>query len=310
MRAISRWLDRFCYNHPRFGIPELMKYIAIGNVAVFIADMLMNGMLTSWIAFMPEQILRGEIWRLVTFVFVPVSSGGYTIFGQTFFFALATFFYYWIGTALERQWGTTRFTVFYGLGVILNIVAGFVIYAVMVGQLTGVGVAAAQARSYLRTLSTISMTYVNMSLFFSFATLYPDMRVFLYGIIPIKVKWLAWLDVLFFVWSIGSYLLDGQWAMALAPVIAILNYLIFFWEDLARSLNLGREKVRHRTSAQTINFKKAQKEVQQRKGYLHKCAVCGITDADDPNMEFRYCSKCNGYYCYCMRHINNHTHVQ
>ena len=310
MRAISRWLDRFCYNHPRFGIPELMKYIAIGNVAVFIADMLTNGMLTSWIAFMPEQILRGEIWRLVTFVFVPVSSGGYTIFGQTFFFALATFFYYWIGTALERQWGTTRFTVFYGLGVILNIVAGFVIYAVMVGQLTGVGVAAAQARSYLRTLSTISMTYVNMSLFFSFATLYPDMRVFLYGIIPIKVKWLAWLDVLFFVWSIGSYLLDGQWAMALAPVIAILNYLIFFWEDLARSLNLGREKVRHRTSAQTINFKKAQKEVQQRKGYLHKCAVCGITDADDPNMEFRYCSKCNGYYCYCMRHINNHTHVQ
>ena len=310
MRAISRWLDRFCYNHPRFGIPELMKYIAIGNVAVFIADMLMNGMLTSLIAFMPEQILRGEIWRLVTFVFVPVSSGGYTIFGQTFFFALATFFYYWIGTALERQWGTTRFTVFYGLGVILNIVAGFVIYAVLVGQLTGVGVAAAQARSYLRTLSTISMTYVNMSLFFSFATLYPDMRVFLYGIIPIKVKWLAWLDVLFFVWSIGSYLLDGQWAMALAPVIAILNYLIFFWEDLARSLNLGREKVRHRTSAQTINFKKAQKEVQQRKGYLHKCAVCGITDADDPNMEFRYCSKCNGYYCYCMRHINNHTHVQ
>lgn len=310
MRAISRWLDRFCYNHPRFGIPELMKYIAIGNVAVFIADMLMNGMLTSWIAFMPEQILRGEIWRLVTFVFVPVSSGGYTIFGQTFFFALATFFYYWIGTALERQWGTTRFTVFYGLGVILNIVAGFVIYAVLVGQLTGVGVAAAQARSYLRTLSTISMTYVNMSLFFSFATLYPDMRVFLYGVIPIKVKWLAWLDVLFFVWSIGSYLLDGQWAMALAPVIAILNYLIFFWEDLARSLNLGREKVRHRTSAQTINFKKAQKEVQQRKGYLHKCAVCGITDADDPNMEFRYCSKCNGYYCYCMRHINNHTHVQ
>ena len=310
MRAISRWLDRFCYNHPRFGIPELMKYIAIGNVAVFIADMLMNGMLTSWIAFMPEQILRGEIWRLVTFVFVPVSSGGYTIFGQTFFFALATFFYYWIGTALERQWGTTRFTVFYGLGVILNIVAGFVIYAVLVGQLTGVGVAAAQARSYLRTLSTISMTYVNMSLFFSFATLYPDMRVFLYGIIPIKVKWLAWLDVLFFVWSIGSYLLDGQWAMALAPVIAILNYLIFFWEDLARSLNLGREKVRHRTSAQTINFKKAQKEVQQRKGYLHKCAVCGITDADDPNMELRYCSKCNGYYCYCMRHINNHTHVQ
>ena len=144
MKAISRALDRFCYNHPRLGIPQLMKYIALGNVAVFIADMLMNGLVSYWIAFVPELILRGQIWRLVTFVFVPVSSGGYTIFGQMFFFALATFFYYWIGTALERQWGTTRFTVFYGLGVVLNIVAGFVIYAVLVGQLTGAGLPAGQ----------------------------------------------------------------------------------------------------------------------------------------------------------------------
>ena len=154
------------------------------------------------------------------------------------------------------------------------------------------------------------MAYVYMSPDSTYASLYPDMRVLLYGIVPIRVKWLAWLDVLFFVWSIGSYLAGGQWALALAPVIAILNYLVFFWEDLARSLHLGGEKVRHRTSAQTINFKKAQKDLQQKRGYLHKCAVCGITDADDPDMEFRYCSKCNGYYCYCANHINNHTHVQ
>ncbi len=146
MRAISRGLDRFCYNHPRLGIPELMKYIALGNVVVFIADMLTNGMVSLLDRFYPELILRGQVWRLVTFVFVPVSSGGYTIFGQTFFFALATFFYYWIGTALERQWGTTRFTVFYGLGVILNIVAGFVIYAVLAGTARGHGLAAEQAR--------------------------------------------------------------------------------------------------------------------------------------------------------------------
>ena len=76
MKAISRALDRFCYNHPRLGIPQLMKYIALGNVAVFIADMLMNGLVSYWIAFIPELILRGQIWRLVTFVFVPVSSGG------------------------------------------------------------------------------------------------------------------------------------------------------------------------------------------------------------------------------------------
>ena len=75
---------------------------------------------------------------------------------------------------------------------------------------------------------------------------------------------------------------------------------------------LGRKSIqmKHRTSAQTINFKKAQKELRQRRGYLHKCTVCGVTDQDNPDMEFRYCSKCSGYYCYCANHINNHTHVQ
>ncbi len=122
------------------------------------------------------------------------------------------------------------------------------------------------------------MTYVNMSLFFSFATLYPDMRVLLYGIIPMKVKWLAWLDVLFFACGPSAPTSPaGQWAMALAPMIAILNYLIFFWEDLARSLNLGREKVRHRTSAQTINFKKAQKEVNRSGGAISTSAPCAAS---------------------------------
>ena len=291
MKAISKRLDRFCYNHPNFGIPNLMKYIALGNVFVFIADMLMNGLVSYWLAYIPELVFRGQVWRLITFIIVPVSTGGNTIFGQVFFFALTTFFYYWIGSALERQWGTTRFTVFYGLGVLLNILTGLLLY-------------------WANYSSIITMSYVNMSMFFSFATLYPDMQVLLYGIIPLKVKWLAWLDALFFVWSIFSYLRAGLWLAALLPVVAILNYLIFFWDDLCSILRRGRAQAAHRANPQTINFKKAQKEVQQRKGYLHKCAVCGITDADDPNMEFRYCSKCNGYYCYCMNHINNHTHVQ
>ena len=310
MKAISKCLDRFCYNHPKLGIPQLMKYIALGNVFVFIADLLTNGMVSYWIFFSPSLILQGQVWRVVTFIFVPLSTGASSIFGQSFLFALTTFFYYWIGTALERQWGTTRFTVFYGLGVIFNIIAGFIIYAVLLGQLSSAGVSGEQARQALQLFPTASMSYVNMSMFFSFATLYPDMQVLLYGIIPLKVKWLAWLDLVFFVWEIGSYVMGHQWIMALMPVIAILNYLIFFWEDLANIFRRGRARAAHRVNPQTINFKKAQKEVQQRKGYLHKCAVCGITDADDPNMEFRYCSKCNGYYCYCMNHINNHTHVQ
>ena len=311
MKAISRGLSKFCYNHPKLGIPELMKYIALGNVFVFVADLLTNGMASLFLAFYPGLILQGQVWRLVTFIFVPLSTGASTIFGQTFFFALSTFFYYWIGSALERQWGTTRFTVFYGLGVIFNIITGFVIYAVLWGQLSAAGlITSQQIQEYLRLFPTASMSYVNMSMFFSFATLYPDMQVLLYGIIPLKVKWLAWLDLVFFVWEIGSALLGRQWIMALVPIIAILNYLFFFWEDLASMVSRGRTRVHHRTSAQTINFKRAQKDLREKRGYLHKCSVCGVTDQDDPNMEFRYCSKCNGYYCYCANHINNHTHVQ
>ena len=159
-------------------------------------------------------------------------------------------------------------------------------------------------------LELANMHYINMSLFLSFATLYPDARFLVYFIIPVKGKWLAWLDVAYMAYHIGFYFSAGMWFWGMLPVVALLNYLVFFWEDLTAGFRRGSARAAYKVNPQTINFKKAQKEVQQRKGYLHKCAVCGITDADDPEMEFRYCSKCNGYYCYCMNHINSHTHVQ
>ena len=288
MRAISRWLDRFCYNHPRFGIPNLMKYIVFGNAAVFLLDMVSNGTFSQIIAFYPSMILQGQIWRLFTFVFVPMNLG-------SIWFIFSTMLYYFLGTSLEDRWGYTRFSVFYFLGVLLNILVGFVLYFTL-GQ-----------PPYLQTAN---MYYVNMSMFFAFATLYPETLFRLYFIIPIKVKWLAWLDAALFAFDIGYYLKSGAPILAAMPIVGLLNYLIFFWDDLTAGFNRGRQKAAHRVSPQTINFKKAQKEVQQRKGYLHKCSVCGVTDADDPNMEFRYCSRCNGYYCYCMNHINNHVHIQ
>ena len=153
------------------------------------------------------------------------------------------------------------------------------------------------------------MYYVNMSLFFAFATLYPDTQFMIYFIIPVKVKWLAWLDAALFALEILGSLFSRQPLMALIPIVALFNYLVFFWDDLTGMVRRTGERAAYRSRPQTINFKKAQKQVQQRRGYLHKCAVCGVTDADNPNMEFRYCSKCSGYYCYCMDHINNHTHV-
>lgn len=142
-----RWLDRFCYKHPRLGIPGLMKYIVIANVAVYLMDMFSNGYFSAMLRFYPALIMEGQVWRLLTFIFVP-TSGGFILW-----FALTTLFYYYIGNALENQWGSTRFTVFYGVGVLLNIFTGMVTY-----WISGA------------FLETASMYYVNMSMFFAFAT--------------------------------------------------------------------------------------------------------------------------------------------
>lgn len=288
MKAISRRLDRFCYNHPNFGIPNLMLYVAIGSTIVFALDQFTNGLATAWLAFYPSLIFQGQVWRLVTFIFVPINR-------SMLWFVLSTYLYYSLGITLEQRWGTAKFSVFYGLGVLLTMVYGIAAHFLL-GQPP--------------MLELATMHYVNMSLFLSFATLFPDARFLLYFIIPVKGKWLAWISIFFLCFDIGSYFVQGLWVWGMLPVVALLNYLIFFWEDLTASFSRNTARAAHQVNPQTINFKQAQKEVQQRKGYLHKCTVCGVTDADNPDMEFRYCSKCSGYYCYCMDHIRNHTHVE
>ena len=279
MHAFDNWLDRFCRNHPRFGIPNLMMYIALANVAIALVDMFaLNGpSLSSVLSFNRYAILHGQFWRMFTFVFVPEISG--------FWALLSAYFYYWMGSLLEREWGTGRFTFFYIGGVVLNIIFGFIAgYA--------------------------SIYYVNLSLFFSFAVLFPNMEILLFFIIPVKVKWIAWLDGALFIWDIVMALLARSIIGALLPVIAILNFLLFFWGAFAEALGYRKQRFQHQHSAQTVNFKMATKSAYEKKGYIHKCAVCGKTDTDYPDMEFRYCSKCEGYYCYCMDHINDHEHVQ
>ncbi|MEG1858362.1 MAG: rhomboid family intramembrane serine protease [Pseudoflavonifractor sp.] len=288
MRSIDSRLDRFCYKHPKLSIPNLMKAIVIGNVLVYLLSLFgpPNINLAGLLSFSPDAILHhGQLWRLITFVFVPQDS-------NPFFLILSLYFYWWIGSTLEREWGSVKFTVFYGMGVLLNIVGGFLLYFIFPTK----GI-------------TADISFVNLSLFFAFATLYPDMQVLLI-IIPVKIKWLAWVDALLFAASTVSSLWSRNWIGALIPLIAMLNYLLFFWSDLTGFVHTKVRRVQHQTSRQTVNFKQATKQAQQQKGYIHKCAVCGKTDTDYPNEEFRYCSKCNGYYCYCSEHIANHVHIE
>ena len=280
-RSVDSWLDRFCYKHPRFGIPSLMKYIVILQAVVYVMDIFSHGTLSALLMFYPPAILQGQVWRVFTFLLLPLDSG------NTLFFVLSLYFYWFIGNILEREWGNVKFTVFYLAGFLLTLLAG-------------------AAASLLGWWIYLDMFYVNMSMFFAFATLYPDMQVLFFFIIPVKVKWLAWLDAAMYAIRCAMYIAGGSWVMCLLPLAAVANYLLFFWSDIME--RFGR--VKYRTSRQTINFKQAAKKAQQQKGYIHKCAVCGKTDTDYPDEEFRYCSKCNGYYCYCSEHIHNHVHIE
>ena len=280
-------IDKFCAKHPRLGIPNLMLYIGVANVAVYLIDLFsMNRFsLAGLLYFDRAYIFSGQFWRLITFV--AVSQSGDMLFKGTgiFFVTISAFFYYWIGNLLEREWGTTKFTLFYLGGVALNILYGLIAgYA--------------------------DMYYVNLSMFFAMATLYGDAKVLLFFILPVKMKWIAWIDGALFALSIVFSLLARDWWGALLPVVAILNYFIFFWP----TFRFAVRKVRRRSDPQVINFKKAQrlaeKKAKETGGYLHKCAVCGVTDATEPDMEFRYCSKCDGYHCYCANHINNQVHIR
>ena len=284
MNKIRDAVDRFCARHPRFGIPNLMLYIVIGNVAVYLLSVLTRandiGAL-SFLAFSLRGLLRGEIWRIITFIFVP----GYV---RPFWLIVSLYFYYWIGSTLEREWGTARFTLYYLSGTLLTVL-GAVLASLVTGQYD---------------LLVSGTTYVNLSMFLAFAVLFPDMQVLLFFILPVKMKWLAYLDGALFALNIVLSLINGDWAGVILPIVALLNFLVFIWPEVQR-LNNRRK---HQNSRQSVHFRQAVRQQQQQKGYRHKCAVCGRTDADYPDLLFRYCSKCAGYLCFCQDHFFTHVH--
>lgn len=285
-------IDRFCAKHPNFGIPNLMKIIVFGQIAVYLVNMLVYVMFKqsflSYLQFVPAYILQGQVWRLVTWVVVPNAS-------SPFMLLLTCYFYYWIAVMLEREWGTARFTLFYLSGMVLSVVIGMLV------GLAGV----AQINPYYLLYPMNLSYYLNLSIFLVLAVLYGEMQVLLFFMVPVKMKWMALIDVVLVIVDMAGFVQSGLWMLALVPLASFINFFIFTWPFWQAKLGI----VRHKTDPKVIHFKQAQKQAQETKGYHHKCAVCGITDADDPDMEFRYCSKCDGYYCYCANHINNHVHI-
>ena len=287
MKKLYDGVQRFCAAHPRFGIPNLMRVIVIGNVAVYVLMLLTqanDANALSFLTFNLNALLHGEVWRLVTFVFVPAYSSPFALL-------ISLYFYYWIGSTLERQWGTAKFNLYYISGALLTVL-GVVLASLITGN------------PYLTAVGT---GYVNLSMFFAFAFLFPDTTVLLFFILPVKMKWLAYLDGALFAFDIIKAIGAHNWAGVVLPIVALLNFAVFIWPEV----HYLKERAKYQNSRKTVQFRQAQQQQAkqaQQQGYRHKCAVCGRTDTDYPDLQFRYCSKCVGYHCFCQDHIFNHVH--
>ena len=287
MKKLYDAVQRFCARHPRFGIPNLMLYIVAGNVIVYLLMMFTQANDANALAFLTlntSAVLKGELWRIITYVFVPTSSG-------IFWLLISLYFYYWIGSTLERQWGTAKFNLYYISGALLTVL-GVVLASLITGN------------PYLTAAGT---GYVNLSMFFAFAFLFPDTTVLLFFILPVKMKWLAYLDGALFAFDIIKAIGAHNWAGVVLPIVALLNFAVFIWPEV----HYLKERAKYQNSRKTVQFRQAQQQQAkqaQQQGYRHKCAVCGRTDTDYPDLQFRYCSKCVGYHCFCQDHIFNHVH--
>ena len=272
----------------KYAIPNLMIYlIAAYCIGFVIYTVNPNFMLMLTLS--PYHILHGQVWRLITWILMPTDT-------RVFSLLIMALLYYQLGSALERSWGTFRFNVYIFGGMLFTVIGAFILY----------GIYAAAGTGSLETISLISSltfttNYINLTIFLAFAVMYPEMQILLFFIIPVKMKWMA---VVYAV-LIAINLILTSWGGRIAIIMSILNFLIFFLST--RNYRRVSPKEIHRKQV----FKAQMRE--PRRGSMvtkHKCAVCGRTELDHPNLEFRFCSKCDGNYEYCQDHLFTHQHIK
>ncbi len=257
-----------------------------------------SGLLITYLTLNPYAILHGQSWRLVTWVLIPPSSGG------LFFTLLMLYFYCSIGTSLERTWGTYRYNVYLFQGMLFTIVGSFLLmgYCYLFKPeipLLGTALTINTPVEYFTVIAMMFSTYyINMSIFLAYAATFPDAQVLLMFIIPIRVKWLGVIYAVMLLFQFLGTNVYGKFAIG----ASLLNFVVFF---------LTSRNMMHLNPKQIHRRQEFKREVRRSTGITkHKCAICGRTEVDSPQMQFRFCSKCDGNYEYCEEHLYTHTHIK
>lgn len=267
-----------------------MLYITLGSALVYLMSMFKGTYaLYDILYFDRALILQGQVWRLFTYVFTYDA-------GNILLTAVGLLCYFSLGRAMENIWGTLRFNLFYLTGIIL-----MDIYAM------------------LFPYGWADVSYLNMSLFLGYATLYPDAHFLLFFIIPVRAWIFAVIDLALTIYNVIMLSSVGLFPFSLFPLVAIANYFLFFGKDVLNVIpmswrvnarRLFKKKPKAKKATGTIPFSGSYQAsaATVKVPYTHRCTICGRTDVSHPNLEFRYCSRCAGYHCFCQEHINNHIH--
>lgn len=289
------WLNKLERKFGKYAIPNLIVWLIGAYTIGFLLYAVSPGIL-NMLTLSPYHVLHGQIWRLVTWILMPTET-------NLIFLLIMAMFYYQLGTTLERTWGIFRFNVYIFSGIIFTVIGAFILYGIYYLMNFDIFLAApALAAQMSATMSYgFSVNYINMSIFLAFAVMYPDMQVLLYFIIPIKMKWMA---IVYGVLIVYHFVVNS-WSGRVSIVMSLLSFIVFFLST--RNLKRYSPHEVHRRQ----QFKAQMRQPRPGSGITkHKCAVCGRTELDDPTLEFRFCSKCEGNYEYCSDHLFTHQHIR
>lgn len=281
------FLTKLERKYGKFAIPNLTFFLIAGFVVGYLIMMMMPEGL-ALLALDPAKVMQGQIHRLITWVLIPPSDLNPLVI-------LMLIFYFSIGRTLENTLGDFQYTVYIVSGIIFTDIGMMVTYFVM----ALLGQADMLAIFFQYGYFGASTYYLCMTMFLAYAFLFPELQVLVYFIIPVKVKWMGYLDIAYLIFMMISYGMAHYYAGMVTVLMSVLNFIIFYF------LLKGRKTSRaHRKRKKT--YKKAVRQTQILT--RHKCAICGQTEEDDPNLEFRYCSRCKGNYEYCKNHLFTHEH--
>ena len=289
-----------------------MLYIVIASGIVAVMRYMGQTQLADMLIFDRTAILQGQLWRLFTWP-LTIADGSP---GMIFMDLILLYCYYSLGRAVENTWGTLRFNIFYLGGIVLMDIFGMTLGGLPIINnglelLNLNGMIGPNEGYRLYQYGMASM--LHLSLLIAFATLYRDAQFRIFFIIPIK----AWIIALIYLLMTSLTIFDLSYPQFLFPhnlfpLVGLANYFLFFGKDvldlLPDSWRRKRKPKQTYRPQQPIHFERS--KPKEKIPYIHRCTVCGRTDASNPELEFRYCSRCNGYFCYCEDHISNHTHVE